>query len=265
VSAHCAVIRYKDLIGIVDWYASEIDIMGVEQRYNILAERDDILALQPDVVIIATGGTPDIDYFPGSQNAMSVWDALVGASLSGDILVYDDHGQHQAVSCADHLSTQPDTRVELFTPDRHAAAEMGGVNYPEYMKRFYTNGVTVTPDYRIVSLSKSDNRIVATLANEFTAEEISQFTAEEISRTFDHVIVEHGTVPADELYQELYVQSCNRGITDHEALISGELQPALEVPSGNEDSFALFRVGDAIACRNIHAAIYDSLRLTMKL
>ena len=247
----------KDLIGIVDWYASEIEILGVEQRYNILAERDDILALQPDVVIIATGGTPDTDYFPGSQSAMSVWDALDGASLSGNILVYDDHGQHQAVSCADHLSAQPDTRVELFTPDRHAAAEMGGVNYPEYMKRFYTNGVTVTPDYRIVSLSKSDNRIVATFANEFTAEELS--------RTFDHVIVEHGTVPVDTVYKELCAQSSNTGITDQEALISGELQPALKVPLHGKDSFALFRVGDAIACRNIHAAIYDSLRLTMQM
>jgi hypothetical protein len=42
------------------------------------------------------------------------------------------------------------------------------------------------------------------------------------------------------------------------ALIAGESQA--EAPNA-EGRFQLFRVGDAVASRNIHAAIYDSLRL----
>ena len=34
-----------------------------------------------------------------------------------------------------------------------------------------------------------------------------------------------------------------------------------EIASNPAGSYQLFRVGDAVAARNIHAAIYDSLRL----
>ena len=72
------------------------------------------------------------------------------------------------------------------------------------------------------------------------------------------IVVEHGTLPLDELYFELREQSSNCGEIDLEALISGNTQNLVNNPEGN---FKLFRVGDAIASRNVHSAIYDSLRL----
>ena len=42
------------------------------------------------------------------------------------------------------------------------------------------------------------------------------------------------------------------------ALLQGEPQPA---PSNPDGRYRLYRVGDAVASRNIHAAIFDSLRL----
>ena len=48
------------------------------------------------------------------------------------------------------------------------------------------------------------------------------------------------------------------GLTDQDALAAARAQPAL---ARLGDGYALFRVGDAVASRNIHAAIYDSLRL----
>ena len=42
------------------------------------------------------------------------------------------------------------------------------------------------------------------------------------------------------------------------ALIAGRPQAVATNPDGH---FQLFRVGDAVSSRNIHAAIYDSLRL----
>ena len=55
-----------------------------------------------------------------------------------------------------------------------------------------------------------------------------------------------------------YTQSTNLGEIDIEALIAGQPQERVTNPDG---TFQLFRVGDAVASRNIHAAIYDSLRL----
>ena len=73
-------------------------------------------------------------------------------------------------------------------------------------------------------------------------------------RHFDQIVVNHGTLPLDELYFALKQQSHNRGETDPDALLAGRAQP-------EGAGFALYRIGDAVAARNIHAAIYDALRL----
>ena len=51
-------------------------------------------------------------------------------------------------------------------------------------------------------------------------------------------------------------QSRNRGEIDYDALINLRPQAIAANPGGR---FQLFRVGDAVASRNIHAALYDSL------
>jgi len=45
---------------------------------------------------------------------------------------------------------------------------------------------------------------------------------------------------------------------DYEALIAGRPQTVIRNPQG---AYQLFRIGDAVAARNTHAAIYDALRL----
>ena len=80
----------------------------------------------------------------------------------------------------------------------------------------------------------------------------------ETERYTEQVIVEVGTQPADELYQELRPDSVNDGVTDIDALLSGSPQ----VASTTKDAmFELHRIGDAVASRNIAAATLDALRL----
>ncbi|MCL4168494.1 UNVERIFIED_CONTAM: hypothetical protein GTU68_060287, partial [Idotea baltica] len=43
----------KDLIGIVDWLVSEVELLGVDIRYNCFTADEDVAAENPDVVIIA--------------------------------------------------------------------------------------------------------------------------------------------------------------------------------------------------------------------
>ena len=77
-------------------------------------------------------------------------------------------------------------------------------------------------------------------------------------RPVDAVVVEHGTLPNDELYHALVPGSVNLGEVDQDALL--ELR-AQEVRTNPEGSYQLFRIGDAVCSRNIHAATYDALRL----
>jgi hypothetical protein len=78
----------------------------------------------------------------------------------------------------------------------------------------------------------------------------------------DRVVVEHGTLPLDDLYFALKEGSTNRGEVDHRALLAGRPQAIRTNPDG---AYRLFRIGDAVSSRNIHAAIYDALRLAKDL
>lgn len=86
----------------------------------------------------------------------------------------------------------------------------------------------------------------------------NEYTLEEETREVDQVVSDHGTLPNDELHLELKSHPRNGGAVDNRALIEGWSQTTVTNPDGK---YMLFRVGDAVASRNIHAAIYDSLRL----
>ena len=239
----------KEIIGIVDWYERELEHIGVTVKWNTLADTGKIMSENPDIVIIASGGIPDTDFVEGGDACLSVQDVLSGSPLTGNILVYDDSGTHPGPSCADFLSEQESVQVELVTPDRHAAAEMGGLNYPIYYENFYRKGVTVTPNHRLKKVIKENNLLKVIFANEFGGPDIE--------RTVNYIVVEHGNLPIEELYLDLKGDSKNNGNIDYQALLDQQVQPQTTSTNG----YLLYRVGDAIASRNIHAAIYDSLRL----
>ena len=82
------------------------------------------------------------------------------------------------------------------------------------------------------------------------------------ARLVDQVVVNHGTLPMEDLYLALRPLSRNLGAVDHGRLLAGEPQTAVANAGGK---FLLFRVGDAVAARNTHAAVYDALRLVKDL
>jgi N-methyl-L-proline demethylase len=81
---------------------------------------------------------------------------------------------------------------------------------------------------------------------------------EEEERTVDQVVCEVGTLPNDELYFGLKPHSRNLGEIDLDALAEDKLRL---IESNPEGRFQLFRVGDAVLGRNVHAAIYESARI----
>ena len=111
------------------------------------------------------------------------------------------------------------------------------------------HGVRVTINARLVAVRRDGNALVATIGNDYGSRQQE--------RVVDQVVVEHGTLPADDLYHALRPQSSNLGEVDYEALVAGRPQAMVRNPAG---AFRLFRIGDAVASRNIHAAVYDGLR-----
>jgi hypothetical protein len=56
--------------------------------------------------------------------------------------------------------------------------------------------------------------------------------------------------------------SKNEGEVNYDKLIKGEQQNIIK---NNNNKFNLYRIGDAVSSRNIHAAIYDALRLLVNI
>ena len=206
--------RRKELIGIVDWRLGELERLGVGIRYDTWAEKDDVLSLLPDVVVIATGGLPQNPPLDsGDDLATSSWDIIAGAVKPAEnVLLYDDNGGHVGMTAAE-LIANAGSRLELVSPERFFAPEMGGMNHVPYMRVFHEKNVTVTINTRLHSIRRDGNALVATLSSDFA----DGWRAE---RRVDQVVVEHGTLPLGDLYFELKPLSKNAGAVDYEKLVS---------------------------------------------
>jgi hypothetical protein len=247
--------RRKDLIGIIDWRVSELEKLGVTIHYNTFAEAEDIRATQPDVVIVATGGIPDS--MEGMVKAgvppETVWDLLEDTREgSGDILLYDALGTVTGASVAEMLADSGQ-RLTVVTPDEQMGKEMSYLERPHVMKSLYTAGVTIIPDQRLVATEKRGNRIAAIFHNELTE---AESTIE-----CDRLILDHGTIPVDDVFQDLRAESKNSGVHDPEDLASIRMPPAAN-ESQNMEGFTLFRIGDAVSSRDIYAAILEANRIS---
>ena len=186
----------------------------------------------------------------GDELVVSAWDGLAGGiDLDGEILIYDAVGAHCALSLADLLSSQG-KQITVVTPDRHIGRTLGGQNSPVYLRNLYNQGVRLLTDRSLSSVRKEGNRLVATCRHAFAR------SHEEISA--DHVIVDLGTKSLNDVFADLVAGSRNLGEYDHEALVALQPQPMTANPDG---TYQLFRIGDALSARDIHAAILDANRL----
>ena len=240
--------RRREMVGIVDWRMAECLAKGVTFHFNTFAEASDVTSENPDVAIIATGGLPTRDILAeGNDLVVTAWDILSGDVKPGtNVLLYDDAGDHVAMQAAQMLA-DAGARVEVMTPDRTFASDVMGMNLVPYVRAMQDRGVSFTVTWRLLSVERAGNQLSATAGSDYG-------TARR-SGTFDQVVVNHGTQPLADIYFDLQPLSANLGAVDYAALIDGRPQPVTRT------GFQLYRIGDAVAARNTHAAIYDALRL----
>ncbi len=246
----CMASWRKDVIAIADWRAHELDRLGVDVRMNVFAEPDAVRALDPDVVIVATGGVPDLDWLDGREHVTDPWDALTGEVAGGGaVMVYDGTGRHAAATAAERLAIAG-RPVSYMAIDDALTPEMGSAERFVWKKRFYELAIPCRFDRQLLRVAKTGNRLVAVFENLVT----NEITEEEA----DQIVVDHGNRPADGIFHALTNEARNLGVTDIDALLAGAPQPADQNPGG---TYELYRIGDCVTSRNIAAAVYDALRL----
>ncbi|OHZ04073.1 dimethylglycine demethylation protein DgcA [Salinicola sp. MIT1003] len=241
------------IAGITRWYEMELARLGVDIQLETRADDSMIRDRQPDVVVLANGGHPFLEQVSewGAEEGLVVssWDILSGKIEPGkNVLIYDTMCEFSGMSTADYCASQGAT-VEIVTDDTKPGVAIGGTTFPTYYRSLYQNAVVMTGDLALQKVYREGDKLVALLENEYTGEH------EE--RVVDQVVVENGVRPDESLYYALKERSRNRGQIDLEALYAIQPQPTLS----ESGEFALFRLGDCVAPRNTHAAIYDALRL----
>ncbi len=247
--------RRAEMIGIIDWRMAQCAARDVEFRFNTYADAQDVTSLDPDMVVIATGGIPETTILDhGNELTISAWDILSGdVQPSDNVLIYDDAGDHPALMAAEVIAAKGSS-VEIITRDRSFAPEVMAMNLVPYMRTLQDKGAQFTVMRTLKAVNKSGNMLQAVIGTDY-----SDFTE---THEFDQIIVNQGTTPLDDLYFALKPQSGNNGEVDQIALVSGqgEVFPTVH----HNGQFDLYRIGDAVSARNIHAAIYDALRLGIR-
>ena len=247
--------RRAEMIGIIDWRMAQCAAHDVEFRFSFFADRDDVLSLSPDVVVVATGGLPEATILEdGNDLVLSAWDLISGdAKPAGRVLIYDDAGDHPALMAAE-VVTGAGGHIEVMTRDRSFAPEIMGMNLVPYMRALQDKDAVFTVGRTLRTVAREGNHLRAVIGTDYSRHEET--------RAFDQVVVNQGTLPLDDLYFQLKPHSQNLGEVDQIALVSGEGDL---FPTRNSDAgFHLYRIGDAVSSRNIHAAIFDALRIGLR-
>jgi 2,4-dienoyl-CoA reductase-like NADH-dependent reductase (Old Yellow Enzyme family)/thioredoxin reductase len=247
--------RRREMLGIIDWRMAQCAARGVGFRFETFADAADVIAEDPEVVIVATGGLPRVEMLEsGNELVVSSWDIISGSvAPAADVLLFDDGGDHVGLQAAEIIAGTG-ARLEIMTPERSLAPEVMSMNLVPYMRSLQKLEVTFTVTYRLQRVSRDGGRLLAVAGSDY--ESVRQ------ERRIDQVVVNDGTLPNEELYFALKPLSANLGEVDHDRLLAGQPQSICRNPQG---TFQLFRIGDAVACRNTHAAVYDALRLVKDL
>ena len=245
--------RRREMIGIIDWRMAQCAARDVVFHFNTWAEVDDIITLEPDVVIIATGGMPNLELFEqkGEQaHVVSAWDIISGnVKPAGKVLIYDESGDHPALQAAE-IAANAGASVEIMTPDRTFSPDVMAMNLVPYMRSLQERDVTFTVARRMLGVAQSGNMLNATIGTDYSDHTYDM--------QVDQVVVNYGTLPMDQLYFDLKPLASNAGAVDYDSLVTGAPQ---RIQHNRNGRFQLFRIGDAVSARNTHAAIYDALRL----
>jgi len=176
------------------YFSAELRRLGVDVRLETRASADEILALQPDNIIVATGGTPRVpDGIEGVDlpHVVQAWDVLNGMVSTGErVLVIDDEHHIQAANVAELLASQG-KQVEIVTREFQMGAQMEPNTRMATLRRLGPLGVKVSTTSWVRTITPG----AVTLYHFYSEQEREE--------EFDSVVLVCGVDPETRLSREL--------------------------------------------------------------
>jgi len=133
------------LIDAVDWLGNEVRRLGVDVRLRRTAEAADVLALEPDVVVLATGASETQPQWAEREDRrlLGVTDVVSGRPrLSGTVVVVDETDRTNGMSAA-LVAAEQGCRVMLLTARPGPAELVEPEVRDDFLVRMHAAGVEI--------------------------------------------------------------------------------------------------------------------------
>lgn len=219
----------KNMAEMMCYFIHALATAGAAVMTGSEMNAEQVLAEQPEVVIVATGSKPNTNVFRGQYGppgVLNAWQVLSGDYPVGNRVLYiDESGGKQGASTVEFLADQG-KKIEMVTSDPFIGVELAPIGELNLMRqRLLQKGVVFTQEVQVEEIGPDK-----VIAREKYSNQLINFEGH------DTVVVDAGNVVLDNLYQQL----------------KGKVKE-------------LYRVGDAVAPRNIEMAILEGRAVGEKL
>lgn len=151
----------REARGVLDWWHNQLKLLGVDVRLGQAATTRDIIALEPDIVIDATGSVPLEVVVPSPKGTtikqIGVWEALTGVAAETAVIA-DEMGYSDAFNLAERLA-ETAKQVYIVTSCTHVGQGEGLGTLPPSLIRLAGLGVKVIERARPDRLEGSTVRL----------------------------------------------------------------------------------------------------------
>jgi 2,4-dienoyl-CoA reductase-like NADH-dependent reductase (Old Yellow Enzyme family) len=129
-----------EMLGAISWIVAELELLGVEMRYNTEVDRELLEELRPDVLVLATGGDGADSVTTPLVETIDTAEAM-GRKVDGrDIVLVDHLGYAEQAFCAEHLARRGAT-VTMVTPFPSIGPNIGFTHIRGHLERLHELGV----------------------------------------------------------------------------------------------------------------------------
>lgn len=232
------------LVDAVDWLGNEVQRLGVDLRLRRTAEAKDIMALDPDVVVLATGAAETLPQWAARDHRklVAAVDVVSGRPvLNGRVIVVDENHRTNAMSAA-LVAARSGCDVTLLTPNPGPAELVEPEVRDDFLKNLHDAGVTILTSTKVVEFDPDGPRLRCRHGG-----------VEAL--TYRHVD-EHGRpVPATGDVMEL----------EADWIVHTWTEPRSELFDELPDDVTVHAVGDVLNPHRIEGAVHAAFRLAAQL
>ncbi|XVX20450.1 NAD(P)-binding protein [Actinomycetota bacterium] len=144
-----------EFAAFITWQARQMTALGVDVRLGTDATAESVLALDPVLVVIATGAVPRAYPLAADDASVPVLDyaTALRTPQRGRVVVFDDAGELDAAYIAEKLAVADGAEVTLLTSRLHVGEGEGISTLYPMLRRLGELGVTLVDRQRPIAVA----------------------------------------------------------------------------------------------------------------